>query len=79
MAKIFMLFFNNFLSFTNLKNVPLDTPINLAAKMLVNSLLIYLSNILIVLCGRVAFGLPNLTPFSFAILIIYVIMVYSEK
>ena len=64
-----MLFFNNFLSFTNLKNVPLDTPINLVASILVNFLLIYLSNILMVLGGRIAFGLPNLTPFSFAILI----------
>ena len=30
--------FYNFLSFTNLKNVPLDTPIKLAASRLVNSL-----------------------------------------
>ena len=56
-------------------------PIKLAASILFISLLMYLSNISLVLGGKTAFGLPNLTPFSFAILIpsacLYFILVLS--
>lgn len=58
-----------FLSLTNLKKVPLDTPISDAASVFVVSWFIYLSNISLVLGGVTTFGLPNLIPFSFAILI----------
>ena len=52
-----------FLSLTNLKNVPLDTPIIEAASVFVISCFKYLSNISSVLGGVDAFGLPNLKLF----------------
>lgn len=59
----------HFLSLTNLKNVPLDTPIREVASVFVISCFIYLSSTSLVLGGVDTFGLPNLTLFSFVILI----------
>ena len=49
--------------------MPIETPIIEAASVFVISCFIYLSKIQSVLGGVTTLGLPNLTPFSFAILI----------
>jgi len=49
--------------------VPLETPISDAALVFVISCFIYLFKIQSVLGGVITVGLPNLTPFSFAILV----------
>ena len=53
---------------TNLKKVPLDTPISLDASIFLISLLKYLFKISFVFGGSSFLGLPNFIPFSFAIL-----------
>ena len=52
-----------------MKNVPLETPISDVASVFVILCFIYLSKIKSVLGGVTTLDLPNLTPFSFAILI----------
>ena len=53
-------------SLTNLKKVPLDTPISLDASIFLISLLKYLFKISFVFGGSSFLGLPNFIPFSFA-------------
>ena len=75
---MYCLYYLSLLALTNLKNVPLDTPIIDAASVLVISWLIYLSNISLVLGGVTTLDLPNQTPFSFAVLIPSVCLSFIE-